>query len=384
MDGESRRKPVKVLLLLHDLALSGATMGILNLFEQIRDDIDVHILAPEAGPLLPRCKQLGPVTLVGPTHGLLSRADKFRRMLHLPAARRQTMSWGPDIIYVNSISSLYLLQMLQLQANAPVVLHLHELEAVTQFLLRGNTHLLTDLPTSYIAVSTAVVQMLCRDYNIEESRITTIPEAIPDSYVNSVRRTEPKNTGRIVVGGSGWTGARKGIDLWLLMAAEIVKQLGPDAVRFQWIGARDNFEAYLYASIPEKLSISECVEFVPVTGDPASYFSEFNVFAMTSWEDPCPLVVLENMAIGVPVVCFAGSGGAPEQVGDAGIVVPEFSPKKMADAIISLVSDEARLRALGIAAAQRFQNCYSVSVVAPAVLDQLLKLSPPLPLQVKV
>ena len=69
------------------------------------------------------------------------------------------------------------------------------------------------------------------------------------------------------------------------------------------------------------------------------YFARFDIFAMTSWEDPCPRVVLENMGLGKPVVCFAGGGGAPEVVGDTGVIVPEFDSRAMAQAIADLAAD---------------------------------------------
>ena len=52
------------------------------------------------------------------------------------------------------------------------------------------------------------------------------------------------------------------------------------------------------------------VEFIPPTPKPMEHFAGFDIFAMTSWEDPCPLVVLENMGLAKPVVCFAGGAGS--------------------------------------------------------------------------
>lgn len=46
-----------------------------------------------------------------------------------------------------------------------------------------------------------------------------------------------------------------------------------------------------------------------------------DVLVHTKYNDPCPSVVLEAMASGLPVV-YSGSGGVPELVGDAGFAVP--------------------------------------------------------------
>jgi glycosyltransferase involved in cell wall biosynthesis len=95
------------------------------------------------------------------------------------------------------------------------------------------------------------------------------------------------------------------------------------------------------------------------------------VFATTAWEDPCPIVVFENMLLGKPVACFANSGGAAEQVGDTGIVVEGFSPQKMAMGIADLLNDPDRRGRMGAAARRRVQENFTVNVQAPKILQQI-------------
>ena len=72
----------------------------------------------------------------------------------------------------------------------------------------------------------------------------------------------------------------------------------------------------------------------------------------STWQEPFGLVVLEAMACGcVPVV--ARSGGLPEAVGEAGVVVPRGNPAALADAMAGLLADEPALdRLRGRAAGQ--------------------------------
>jgi glycosyltransferase involved in cell wall biosynthesis len=85
--------------------------------------------------------------------------------------------------------------------------------------------------------------------------------------------------------------------------------------------------------------------------DAPAIFRHAHVLLHTKVNDPCPSVVIEAMASGVPVV-YARSGGVPELVGeDAGVGVPHPdgyeadeppSPEALADAVARVLEDRAR------------------------------------------
>ena len=90
-------------------------------------------------------------------------------------------------------------------------------------------------------------------------------------------------------------------------------------------------------------------------------FVEAHVLIHPKVNDPCPTLVLEAMACGLPVI-YSASGGTPELVGpDAGIGVPSDTgwdrasppdPERMADAVVAVArelprySSAARARAV--------------------------------------
>jgi len=81
--------------------------------------------------------------------------------------------------------------------------------------------------------------------------------------------------------------------------------------------------------------------------DVLTIYQNNHIFLHTKHNDPCPRVVLEAMACGLPVV-YSSSGGLPELVSkEAGIGIPapldwnvihEPEPEKMAEAVIKIVS----------------------------------------------
>jgi glycosyltransferase involved in cell wall biosynthesis len=98
------------------------------------------------------------------------------------------------------------------------------------------------------------------------------------------------------------------------------------------------------------LEISDAVDFVGTytQRDAPALMQRADLLLHTKYNDPCPTVVLEAMACGLPVV-YSASGGTPELVGEAGVGVPAPLdwerdhppvPEELATAVV-LVADRA-------------------------------------------
>jgi len=106
-------------------------------------------------------------------------------------------------------------------------------------------------------------------------------------------------------------------------------------------------------SLATKLGVADAVSFLgPYTqAEAPEIFRRSHVLLHTKYNDPCPGVVLEAMACGLPVV-YSASGGVPELVGvTAGIGIPaELSwerdlppdPEAMATAVLAVANDLPR------------------------------------------
>jgi len=73
------------------------------------------------------------------------------------------------------------------------------------------------------------------------------------------------------------------------------------------------------------------------------------------WDEPCALTLFEGMALGLPIVATA-TGGTPEVVGSAAMLVPREDPQAMADAIEQLLNDAVLRERLGSQARQRAET----------------------------
>ena len=382
---KSERK-IRVLLLIHELSPTGAPKVALSAFERFGDAVELRTLAYLGGPLEPKFRALGPVqTLVSfgwpgmsAPLGALARFAGHRGLSLLKARlwAGPLRRWRPDIIYINSVAALLAARRLPLPP-APVLLHVHELDHVLAPFLEHSPDLLRDLPARYIAVSNAVSEALTERFGIDPAKVVVVPAFIDAASHDVAPPVAPgvRHDTRWVVGGAGVINWCKGAQLWLLMAAEVKRLLGAGKVRFVWVGVPDNEEGWQFGEMARKLHLTDDIEFVSFTRSPQTYFQQFDVFALTSWEETASLALLENMLLERAVVCFAGSGGPREFAGDGGVVVPEFSPTDMAEAVAALCADPNRRMALGQAASRRVLENFTAERQAPRILEEIRRLA---------
>ena len=362
-------KPLKVLMLLHDLSRTGAPKVALDLVEALGDRVEVRFAAEEPGPLADRCRTLGP--LLTP----LTQLPRGRLAWRLESRRRKNewaelvRNWRPDLIYANSVMSLPLADRLERAVGvptAPLLLHVHELDSVVAQIRSGLGHWLLERPACYIAPAKVVGQRLVEFAGVDSTKLRHIPEFVREADFQNLTPA-PRTDTRVIVGGAGTPSWRKNSTLWLQIAAHFH---GRRDLLFRWVGMPEGPAGESFRVKRRLLGLENCVQVDPVTDQPVKAFATFDIFLMTSWEDPFPLVVLENMMLEKPVICTPG-GGAPEEVGDAGIVVPDFQPQAVADAVQALVADPERRRRLGMLARERVLANFTDRVCVPKLWEAM-------------
>ncbi|SMD10701.1 glycosyltransferase [Primorskyibacter flagellatus] len=121
---------------------------------------------------------------------------------------------------------------------------------------------------------------------------------------------------RRIMFGAGWVQPRKGVDLFLQVAAALKDD--PDYNwRFIWVGGNYHPDTDMGVSIflahqMREAGLSSQMTFLPEQKTLDPFWEISDIFLMSSRLDPYPNVALEALYHSVPVVCFEGATGIAE------------------------------------------------------------------------
>lgn len=137
-----------------------------------------------------------------------------------------------------------------------------------------------------------------------------------------------------------------------LRAAALVADARADA-RFAVVGPLDHEPGYAdrCVALATELGLGDRVTFTG-KADPRDWYTRMDVLALTSLSEAQPLVALEAMAAGVPVVA-TDVGGCREAIGDAGVLTRVRDPRATADAVLRLAADDVLRARMGAAGRSR-------------------------------
>lgn len=274
------------------------------------------------------------------------------------------------IVHAHTPRSLLIARMAAGLAGVPVVYHVHSPTS------RDTTHSLRNwLNATAERVSLAgVSRLICVSHSLGEHMlragysadiISVVPNGVP-----VLKRVSPRTTpsGTWTLGMVALFRPRKGLEVLLHAIAQLRDQ--GLAVRLRAVGPFETpeYEASIKQIVAE-LQIAELIDWVGFTRDVSSELAHMDLFVLPSlFGEGLPMVVLEAMAAGVPVVGTKVEG-VPEAIRDGvdGVIAQPNDAVDLARVIARVLLGEIDWQALRASALERQASHFSDRSMAAGV-----------------
>ena len=335
--------PIRPLLVVDSLDVGGAERHVADLALALgHEGHGPEVACSVAGPLSARLDGAGV-----PVRPLVGRLVKRRASAAYAHRLRRLVREGRfDLVHAHVYASTVAAAVATLGAGIPLVVTEHT-EASWQGpgarLLNG---WVCRRARRVIAVSDAIRRRAIERDRVPPERVTVVPNSVAPTAApeHSPPDIPDGLRGRPLVGVVARHQPEKGVQTFLKAAARVALRF-PE-VRFLVVGdgpLRGELEF-----LAERVGLSGRAYFLGFRSDAASIMRSLDVLVVPSRTEGSPLVTLEAMAAGVPVVASA-VGGIPDQIRheSEGLLVPSGDPVALSDALLRLLGDPGFGRALG-------------------------------------
>ena len=209
--------------------------------------------------------------------------------------------------------------------------------------------------TAHVAVGDRSAGEVARFMGVPRSSIRTIHNGVPELDVEPL----PRHTDGPVIGSLGRLDEQKGFDVLVRALAEL-----PDVTA---VVVGEGSERDRLVQLGERLGVSEQLVLPGWSDEARRYLTAFDVFVLPSRFEGFPLVVVEAMLAGLPVVATdVGSVSEALLEGETGVLVPAEDPAALARAVRDLLADPARAREMGLNGRRRALARFTVAAMAGA------------------
>jgi glycosyltransferase involved in cell wall biosynthesis len=356
----------------HDPLLNGATISALRAVPLLEErGWSFSFWVPAPGPCFDWLDGRGADVagefrpVVSGLRGLREPPGPARRVLGTPGYLRRfgaaLRRAEPELVHANSLFS-YAEAITARALRHPALLHVHDMAP------RGKPREARFVCRRAVSRCVAVSQACVDSYAYDGWAPDLVYEAapIPDEAVSVREDPSP-----FVVATVGVIAPRKGSDLFVAAARELQEQ-HPGRFEFRMIGSPNDPLEREWGEAVIADAMASGIAYLP-QADVLAEMRGWDAFVLPSRRDPCPIVVLEAMASGLPVV-GTRCDGIPELVTEeCGLLVEMEDASELAGAIntLSLRSAAERVR-MGVAGRRRVEETFSLQAQADE-LDRIYR-----------
>ena len=291
----------------------------------------------------------------------------LKGIMELRSALRQ---FKPDLAYIPVASNflpflrdgLFILTAAY-SSNAKIVIHLHEGNYFREeFYGKSNFLVGKFIEHALSKVDTAIVYTRELEGTFK-GLVKKVVSFLNGKDVDVPAENVRSNTGATTIAYIGNLFESKGI-LNFLRSAVIISLACPEA-RFAVAGVwgadkeKVNREA---ERIIEEARLEQKIEFLgPVTGERLKDFylsTDVLIFPSMYPYEGCPLIIIDALGFGIPVISSKGIGAIPEMISDGtdGFLVDPANPQEIADKAVMLINDPHLRTEIGKAGRKKYED----------------------------
>ena len=365
-------KRIKILYISHSSLIGGAERCLSTLVKYLDKSIfDPVVVFPSGGPLIDEIRESGTSTYISPFEWWVRVPNDFRVTNNDMHSRLESLSEiiereKPDLIHTNT-SVIWEGALCARKHDIPHIWHIHEI-------LEGHPRLKALLPLNlvywmmdqlserFVVVSNAVRETI--PTFVDGKKVITIYNGIDTNTFRpgkdlSLREelSVPKNVSLAVSIGS--LVEEKGYDNLIEAIAIVIKESRD--VKFLIVGEGLHETVQAMQTKLKTLGLLEHVSYLGYRKDIPRVLFSSNFLILSSITEAFPLVALEAMAAGKPVIA-TNCGGISEMIsdGESGFLVPVNDPKALSQKILYMIRNRNQTEEMGRRAIKEVTARYSV------------------------
>jgi glycosyltransferase involved in cell wall biosynthesis len=339
------RGRIKLAVLVQDLEFGGTQRYALNLLTHIdRGTFDPELWVLRGGTDMLELAQRGEIPVVHFSHtSWVGPSSLTRLWLRLRRTR-------PDVLYTLTVVPNTWGRLLGHLSGVPVIVSSFRNRIAPQF-----ETWLSRWSARIVCNASSLKDMIVQEFAVHPQLITVVPNGVDTDYFSPSEGPTSSDPTVLFVGRF----VPQKAPLTLLEGFRLVCRTIPEA-RLVMIGngpLKAEAEHFIAAQ-----GLTSHVTLLPGTPDVRSHLRQARVFALASLFEGSPNVMIEAMATGLPVV-GTRVDGIPELVthGRSGLLVEPQDPAALAEALVTLLSDETKCRTMGVQARQKVLTDHSLT-----------------------
>ena len=379
---------MQVLYLSHTARISGAEHSLLDLLATLPAQVSPAVACP-AGRLDAMVRAMSiPVVGVPGTDGSLRLHPwhSTRALVEMVGAalvvRRAAARMDANLVHANSVRAGLVAVLARRLGGPPAIVHLRDCLPASMV-----TCLVRRLISRYASVLVTNSDYTAASFvdGDTRARVRTLHSLVdlsrfrPDLLSRHQARLRLRLDPSIPVVGvvaqlTPWKGqddAIRAVALARRTLPDLRLLIVGDAVFTSGATRQDNqaYRRHLHDLVAQ-LSLEASVEFLGERDDVPEILRALDVALVPSWEEPFGRGVVEAMAMEIPVIATR-VGGPPEVIrhGVDGVLLPPCAPQAWARAILELIDDPARCRAMGGRARTAVTTRFGAAAHAVRLLD---------------